>query len=851
MTRDSTRAPAAGSAPSTSLWWAIVGLAVAITVAVIDTLADEHVVLISLLLCGPLVAAIGARVRDVIIVGACASGLAIALGARRDILFESDHIARIAVVIIGSFAAVALAHLRQARDVELGQTRPAAADAQRLRVALDAGEMGTWRWELATGRVMWDTRLELLFGLEPGEFDGTFEMYRQLLHPEDRERVTEAVDEGMRTGAAWQFDHRAVWRDGSVHWLEGRGEPERDEAGSIIGATGVTINIDSRIDAEADRAKLLEAERAARAFAEQLSDALQRLTELSMALSGAANFDEVADAMVRHGMHALNAQYGWFGLIDPAGEQLVTRAHEGYPEGMIQPYGAIPLDMDLPATSAFRSGMPMFVETAAEQERRFADLQVAHPAFVAVPITTTEDARGVLTFGYAEERTFSPADRRYVAAVIEACAQALRRAALFEAELSTRSRLRTVVDFSEQMAMLDDPDEVLDVTARFAAHRIGRFASTFAVAPDGTPRRAAIAHINPVMESVMHDLVAYGVSGESAVRQVIESGDLISIQPEAALTFPPDIDEEALRLLDTLRPMALVAVPMTVSGRTRGVVVIGDDRPPPAGTIDLELARDIGRRGASALERAQLWRASQEQLETEHRNVQVLQKSIVPEQLPKLDGAQLAAAYRPADTAFDVGGDWYDAFETADGQLVVVLGDVAGHGIESAALMGRVRNAMRAYAMDSVDPASLLNRTHQMLFTFDPGAMVTAVVACYDPTTRQLAWSRAGHPPPLLSDANGVRYLEEVNGVPLGTIDHVYKTVSLVLEPGSLLVLYTDGLIERRDAIIDEGLTWLSKRVGGLRDASVSEVCQLLASESFAPSPSDDDLCVLALRIPN
>ena len=118
--------------------------------------------------------------------------------------------------------------------------------------------------------------------------------------------------------------------------------------------------------------------------------------------------------------------------------------------------------------------------------------------------------------------------------------------------------------------------------------------------------------------------------------------------------------------------------------------------------------------------------------------VEVLQESIVPERLPEIDGVELAAVYRPADVIVDVGGDWYDAFTVDDGPLVLVVGDVAGHGIEAASLMGRVRNGLRAYAVDGSDPAVLLRRVHELLRALDPDSMVTAVVACYRPDTRVL-----------------------------------------------------------------------------------------------------------------
>ena len=143
-------------------------------------------------------------------------------------------------------------------------------DGLRLRLALDAGRMGTWRWDLTTGEVHWDEQLEALYGLPPGTFDGSMDMYRSRFHPEDRERAIETVSDGMTRKVGWRFDHRVVWPDGSVHWLEGRGEPVQDGSGSMVGATGVSINID-------ERHMLLDAEQSSRARLRTLLESSERL----------------------------------------------------------------------------------------------------------------------------------------------------------------------------------------------------------------------------------------------------------------------------------------------------------------------------------------------------------------------------------------------------------------------------------------------------------------------------------------------------------------------------------------------------------------------------------------------
>jgi serine phosphatase RsbU (regulator of sigma subunit) len=127
--------------------------------------------------------------------------------------------------------------------------------------------------------------------------------------------------------------------------------------------------------------------------------------------------------------------------------------------------------------------------------------------------------------------------------------------------------------------------------------------------------------------------------------------------------------------------------------------------------------------------------------------------------------------------------------------------------------------------------------------------MVTAIVACYQPDTRVLTWARAGHPPPLLCEPDGTtRFLEDVNATPLGTIGKEFPSAQVELAEDALVVFYTDGLIERRDRIIDEGLEWLAQQVPALHTQPVDTLCSALVERAFVSNPSGDDVCVLVLR---
>ena len=168
----------------------------------------------------------------------------------------------------------------------------------------------------------------------------------------------------------------------------------------------------------------------------------------------------------------------------------------------------------------------MFVESAADRVQRFPQYHGmdVHGSFVVVPVAAFEETPGVLSFGFLEPRHFTDDDRRYIAAVVEACAQALGRASLLEAEQRSRARLRTLLDFSEQLAAIDDPEAVLHATARFAATRIGRFAIVHAREPNGTLRQAAIAHADSSLQPALQDLIDRGVGGRDVIMKAADTG---------------------------------------------------------------------------------------------------------------------------------------------------------------------------------------------------------------------------------------------------------------------------------------------------------------------------------------
>jgi len=243
-------------------------------------------------------------------------------------------------------------------------------------------------------------------------------------------------------------------------------------------------------------------------------------------------------------------------------------------------------------------------------------------------------------------------------------------------------------------------------------------------------------------------------------------------------------------------------------------------------------------------------RDARDHLEQERAMIEQLQLAIVPT-LPD-DGLEAGAAYRPAGDASLVGGDWYDAFAVGDRRLVLAIGDVAGHGLPAAALMGQLRNATRGVAFADHGPDEVLAVLNRLIFEAGVDELATCVVGSFDRHTSELCWSSAGHPPALVVQAGvGATYLDGPVAALLGFSRATgYGVTRTTLEPGTTLVLYSDGLIERRGESLDVGLERLARAAAAVVDASPQELCDRLVDVMVSETDQRDDVCVLAFRVP-
>jgi len=283
---------------------------------------------------------------------------------------------------------------------------------------------------------------------------------------------------------------------------------------------------------------------------------------------------------------------------------------------------------------------------------------------------------------------------------------------------------------------------------------------------------------------------------------------------------------------------SMMGVPMVAGGKVIGVLHVGSLTPRQFTGHDAELLQLAADRAAAAV---QSMTAQADRLAAA-----ALQRSLVPTALPAVPGTELAARYIPGSGG--VGGDWYDVFTLPTGELCVVIGDVAGSGLPAAVIMGRMRSALRAYALETRDPAEVLGRLDRKMQHFEPDAMATVLYAVIEPRLGRMDICLAGHFPPVIAYPGQPAELASVaTGVILGIADQVRRPVTTVqLPPGALLCFYTDGLIERPGEVIDDGLARLCQAVTAqFPEAACAAVMQALVGSG----PARDDIALLMVRV--
>jgi phosphoserine phosphatase RsbU/P len=326
------------------------------------------------------------------------------------------------------------------------------------------------------------------------------------------------------------------------------------------------------------------------------------------------------------------------------------------------------------------------------------------------------------------------------------------------------------------------------------------------------------------------------------------AGRVASTGAPIALEEVGDDDLVNPALLD-LGVRAVLGVPVLHEGRVTGVLKAATFERHVFGPDEIALAQDAALEIGAALE---------EYYDADDRAAAAaLQRSLVPTQLPAIPGLELAGRYIPGQGG--VSGDWYDVFALPGGHVGMVMGDVAGHGLPASVVMGRLRSALRAYALEYIDPAEVLTHLDAKIMHFEPGAMATVVYAVSEPPYRSIRIACAGHFLPIHVAAGGeISQVDIPVDLPLGVdLDFARSSGTLEIGPGSSLVLFTDGLVERRSTstargadvfeTIDTALVQLRRLLG---PGSAETMASRVLDSMLTIEPPSDDVALLVVRRP-
>jgi serine phosphatase RsbU (regulator of sigma subunit)/K+-sensing histidine kinase KdpD len=560
-----------------------------------------------------------------------------------------------------------------------------------------------------------------------------------------------------------------------------------------------------------ERARLLDAEHAA-------ATRLRRLHAITAALSGAATVEDVGRATLAAATEAVAAEWG-----------AVLLAHADM-LALVASTGAIPSGSNslAPVEEAVRSATPAWELELAGGGRRCAVLPLAGSGGVV----------GALVLGFATARPLPPDDRAWLLAVAAQCAQALERSRLYEQERENRARVERLQRLTATLSTAVTPAEVTAAVLSQGRDALGADGAALVGVTDGGDAlevREAVGMDERVAASlaVRLDRRAPATDAVRSKRPVFSErrDELRELYPESA--------EEVERLGESF-----AVAPLVVEDLARGALWFVWSTPRTFEPADRLFVETLARQSAQALDRARRHEAERQIAET-------LQRSMLPDELPHVPGVHITARYLAGTAGMEVGGDWYDVVPLDNGCLGFAVGDVVGKGVRAASTMGQVRNALRAFAVEQLPPATTVSRLNALLDTFADVPFATLVYLVLDPASGVCRYTLAGHPPPLLvSPAGAVQRLEGGRSLPLGVGREVeFDEATTVLEQGSTIVVYTDGLVERPERSLEDGLDLLAQSLEGAAALASEAVADQILMRVLASGDRRDDVALLVVRL--
>ena len=660
-----------------------------------------------------------------------------------------------------------------------------------------------------------------------------------VLHPDDAAAFDAHLEaaRGLVDNESISHDYRLRHKNGQWRWLRTTSVPlRRAIGGEVAQLTGLTVDITEQRRYEEE----LQAEAANEAFGTRLADALHNLEDTELIETTAmdrlvkhldhveASVRAIDDAVPHATSHAHTASFG----------HLVTQVHQ------LDDYGEM-------VVRALKAGETVTIDDVSSDDRLESSVRrtmasLGIGSVVLQPIVGHDENIRLVVVSRREPRTWSRHEVDAIVATTERIINTSERSRNERIRTRQRDRVAMAAQLLTQLNTATDTDEMFELIVDTLVPAVADYAIIEESAPES--RLLALSHhtsksfatLEVMREQHRLRLTNADVAARAAHRQ---EPRLVS-RPSALIGGEYPNDPVAAELIAQLTSLSHMVIPITFDQR-HGALILGRSDPgrDPLTEADLAFFVDFGRQLEVAIT-VRLVR------DAEHNIAVTLQNALLPDLIRWDPSAVIEAHYRAASNLLQVGGDWYDTFTWPDGSIGVMVGDVVGHNLESAAAMGRLRSAASALAaVGTPSPAALLEALDRFARSPDGVDFATAVCVVLRPTGL-LTYSSAGHPPPVVvSPDRTVVLLEGATAPPLSAGDLAPRPeASIALEAGSLVALFSDGLVERRGESIDVGLARLGVALVDHNDKPIADMIDNVIRELTSVSPASDDVVVAAFR---
>ena len=671
----------------------------------------------------------------------------------------------------------------------------------------------------------WNPAAERMYGWTAEEAIG---QKISILIPEDRAgeewRILEQVLAGEQVN---HYESDRVHRSGRRLRVSLSIGPLTDETGAIVGASIIARDV--------------TAQHRSRDFA-------TRLHRLTAAFASEITRQGAVAALLDQSVAGLGADAGAVGLLNDAGDQIELAGSVGYTGEGIKDWQRFPVDADVPMSIAVRTGEAIWTESAASLRDGYPDLgdvNILFSSLAVIPLAIEGRPFGAVALSFANPHLFDQEERTFLLTAAQHAAQTFDHARVYEDERRTGEQLSFLAAASELLSGSLDPDTTMQNLADLAISALGDWCAIDLADEELGLRNVATAHADPELvklASEFRERYPVDPNAPTGAPNVIRTGrsEHYPEIPDEMLVEAAE-DEEHLEMMREIGLISGMVVPLPARGRMLGAITFVSSTPGRHfDEDDLRLAEDLARRAGLAIDNAMLYRH-------EHDAAVTLQRSLLPESLPQFSGVDLAARYDPAAPGLEVGGDWYDVVKLAEDRVAITIGDIAGRGIQAAAVMGHVSAVLRGFALDGKAPDEALHAANRVMRETAHPQMATVLHLHLDLSSGRAEYVRAGHPPGLLRLPDGsVERMAGAGTQPLGVFDELDCRVHGVDVPlGSLVLLYTDGLIERSDRDFEVELQRLCK---AFADAPTdANECLDSLAQRFGAGTTLDDVAMLAL----